>query len=92
MADKEHLEIVAGPDNTGDIDSPPRRLRLPLSTAEDVKRELARIYREGKAGQRDVGDVSKLANVLALLARLIETSDLERRLEALEQADGKKAA
>ena len=92
MADKEHLEIVADPDNTGDSDPPPRRLRLPLSTAEDVKRELARIYREGKAGQRDVGDVSKLANVLALLARLIETSDLERRLEILEQADGKKAA
>ena len=92
MAEKEHLEIVTDPDNTGDSDSPPRRLRLPLSTAEDVKRELARIYREGKAGQRDVGDVSKLANVLALLARLIETSDLERRLEVLEQADGKKAA
>lgn len=92
MADNDHLQIVPSPDNTGDDGQTPRRLRLPLSTAEDVTRELARLYREGKAGQRDVGDVSKLANVLALLARLIETSDLEKRLERLEAEHRRNAA
>lgn len=68
----------------------PPRMRLPLATADDVRRELARIYREGKGGQRDVAEVSKLANVLQILSRCIETGDLERRLQALEEAsDGK---
>jgi hypothetical protein len=61
------------------------RLRLPLATASDVRRELARLYRDGKAGLRDVSDVSRLANVLSVLGRLIETSDLEERLLALEE-------
>jgi uncharacterized Zn finger protein (UPF0148 family) len=92
MTENAHLQIVANPENAGDDGQPPRRLRLPLSTAEDVKRELARIYREGKAGQRDVADVSKLANVLAQLARLIETSDVEKRLEKLETQNRRAAA
>lgn len=62
------------------------RLRLPLATMEDVRRELARLYREGKSGRREVADVSKLANVLQILARVIEGSTLEARIEALEAA------
>jgi len=69
-------------------EKPPKRLRLPLATVEDVRRELARLYREGKAGLRDVSDVSKLANVLQILGRMIATSDLEARIEALEAAGG----
>lgn len=52
----------------------PPRLRLPLASADDVRRELSRLYREAKAGRRDVSDASKLANMLQILARLIETS------------------
>lgn len=62
------------------------RLRLPLATIEDVRRELARLYREGKSGRRDVADVSRLANVLQILGRMIESSDLEARIAALEEA------
>lgn len=65
-------------------DSAQPRLRLPLACIEDVRRELARLYREGKSGRRDVSDVSKLANVLQILARLIADSDLEARIERLE--------
>jgi hypothetical protein len=53
---------------------------------DDVKAELARLYREGKAGRRPIADVSKLANVLGILGRLIEGVELEARLHALEQA------
>ncbi|MBI1891722.1 MAG: hypothetical protein HYS18_13810 [Burkholderiales bacterium] len=60
-------------------------MRLSLASSNDVRRELARLYRSGKAGERDVADVSKLANVLQILGRLIETSDLESRIEALER-------
>ncbi|QRM21103.1 hypothetical protein GBK02_15390 [Dechloromonas sp. TW-R-39-2] len=61
-------------------------MRLPLKTAENVRVELARLYREGKAGKRSVADVSRLANVLQILGRMIETSDLEQRIEMLEAA------
>lgn len=64
--------------------TPPKRLRLKLSTIDDVKAELARLYREGKAGTRRVEDVSKLGHVLNLLGRLIVDHELEARLEALE--------
>lgn len=66
----------------------PPRLRLPLSTVQDVRRELARLYREGKSGQRNVVDVSRLANVLQILCRCIEGSEFERRLENLESGHG----
>ena len=71
--------------------APRPRLRLPLKTADDVRRELGRLYREGKAGHRHVSDVSKLANVLQILGRLIETTDLEKRVEALETAKDRSA-
>lgn len=65
-------------------DTPPR-VRINLSTIGAVRMELARLYREGKTGQRDIGDVSRLANVLSLMGRLIEGSDVEKRLAELEE-------
>lgn len=64
---------------------PPPRLRLPLATIRDVRRELARLYREGKSGVRDVSEVSRLANVLQVLSRCIELAEFESRLEKLEK-------
>lgn len=63
-----------------------KRLRLPLRTVDDIKTELARLYREGKAGRRAVADVSKLANVLGILGRVIELGEFEARIKALEDA------
>jgi hypothetical protein len=57
-----------------------------LDSLERVRREMARLYTEGKHGRRDAQEVSRLANVLALIGRLIEGADLERRVEALERA------
>ena len=91
MAPKGIMKKPTSRTNPADAPTPPVRLRLKLSTVEDVRRELARIYREGKTGSRDVSEVSKLANVLSLLGRLIEGSDLERRLTALEETEGTRA-
>jgi len=44
-----------------------------------------KIYRQGRDGDRDVGDASKLANILTMIARILEGSDLEKRITALEQ-------
>ena len=74
--------------------TPPRvaagpRLRLRLNSIDDVKKELGRLYREGKAGKRDVGNVSRLANVLSIMGRLIEGSELEARIAAIEKQQRK---
>ena len=50
-----------------------------------VRRELARLYREARAGELDVGAASRLANVLQILGRMIEGSEIEARVEALER-------
>lgn len=70
------------------LPTPPtrRRLRLPLSTAEDLRREAARVYREAREGVLDTGVASKLTYMLLTLSRMIETSDLERRIEKLEDS------
>jgi hypothetical protein len=72
-------------DETGD---PPRhgRPRLRLDSLDRVRRELTKIYRQGRDGERDVGDSSKLANILALIARILEGTELEKRVAALEAA------
>lgn len=63
---------------------PPSRLRLKLATAEDVRRELARVYREARGKRMDVADASRLANILQILSRCIEVGDLEERIRKLE--------
>jgi hypothetical protein len=62
----------------------PPRIRCRLRTIDDAKAELARLYREAKSGRRPIADASKLCNMLFILVRMIEGSDLERRLERLE--------
>ncbi len=87
MASKRTADDRKGSTGQGDGVSPPSpRLRLKLSTIDNVKREMARLYRTAKARQMDVGDASKLANMLALMGRLIEGADLERRIAAIEAA------
>jgi hypothetical protein len=66
----------------------------PLETAADVKREAGKLYRRavrGDVAPGDVapGDASKLAHVLALVMRVVEGSDLEARLAALEAKEAR---
>lgn len=57
-----------------------------LSTAGEIRRELARVYRDARQGLIDPGDGTKLAHMLSFLARLIQDTDFEARLQALEEA------
>jgi len=71
------VEGVSPPDNT--------RYRCPLQTAGDCKRELAKLYRESRSGKLDANVLSKYTFVLNVLNNMIQTSELEARLEALEE-------
>lgn len=57
-----------------------------LHTASHVRKELSRIYRLAERGQRDVAEVERLSRILGLISRVLLTTDLEERLEKLEEA------
>ncbi len=55
-----------------------------LHDLKSVKQELGHLYRQAKLGYIDVQDASRLANILQILARIIQGTDIEERLAALE--------
>jgi len=59
--------------------------RLKLESAAHVRRELARIYRETRRGELPTQTATRLAYLLEVLSRQIERTDLEKRIEALEE-------
>ncbi len=63
------------------------RYRAKLDTIGDIKREMAKLYRETRSGVVDVQDATKLTWCLQAVAKVIETSDLEDRVKKLENRD-----
>ena len=63
---------------------PPRVGRL--DSLRNVRRELARLYTDARQGRIQTGDASRLAFILATLAKLIEQDDVEQRVALLEDA------
>lgn len=58
---------------------------IPLKSADDVRLELGKVYRDMRQGRIDMADGTKLAYVLGQLAKAIETGVIEARMEALER-------
>lgn len=67
---------------------PPQRRarRIRLETADQVRAEAARLYREARAGLLPIGDACRFAFLLTTVLRAIETADVERRIAQLEAA------
>lgn len=65
----------------------PLKVRVKLNTVADVQRELSKLYRLARGKRMDTSEASKLANILVMIARIMETSDLEARLSALERGE-----
>lgn len=61
-----------------------RSHRAKLTSVRDVSAELAKLYRESRGGKINVADASRLANILAIVARILSDGELEARIEALE--------
>ena len=56
-----------------------------LKTADDIRLEMARVYREMRQGGLDMADGTKLVYVLGQLNKAIETGLIESRMVALER-------
>jgi uncharacterized Zn finger protein (UPF0148 family) len=60
--------------------------RARLLTIDDVRVEMAKIYREARAKKLPVGDASRLMFMLGQLGRVTEVATIERRLDELQAA------
>ena len=61
---------------------PITRRRPQLGRLEGVRVEMSRIYREMESGKRDTQDGSRLVYVLTQIAKVLELTEIERRLAA----------
>jgi hypothetical protein len=65
-----------------DADTPTRPINL--STARAIRRELGRVYTETRRGKLPPEVATKLVYILDKARAMVEASDLEARLDALE--------
>jgi hypothetical protein len=66
----------------------PRRRGPVLESLTDVRREMAKVYRQMRHGRIDTQDATRMTYVLTQLAKIIQTTELEARIEAVERALG----
>ena len=64
----------------------PTPANLPLRNADDVRIEMAKVYREMRGGKLELNSGAKLVWVLSQIIRVIETSVIELRVDAVERA------
>jgi hypothetical protein len=59
--------------------------RIDLKTLEQVRSEMARVYREMRNGNIESQDGTRFVYVLGQIGKLIEAEQIEQRLAALER-------
>lgn len=72
-------------DNTSGDVLPTRAKKIDLATIDDVRLEMASIYRSMKSGSIETSDGTKLVYVLGAIGKMIEIHDIEKRIEILEK-------
>jgi hypothetical protein len=68
---------------SGDILPTPSK-KIDLATINDVRLEMASVYRAIKCGNIEASIGSRLVYVLAQISRMIELHDIEKRVQQLE--------
>jgi hypothetical protein len=60
--------------------------KINLATSEDVRREMAKVYREARVGKLPISDATKFSYILTQILKAHELMVLESRLEVLEES------
>jgi hypothetical protein len=63
----------------------PTPSKIKLNSLEDVRREMASVYREARAGIIDTSEAGRFAYILSGIGKLIDATDTEKRLEQMER-------
>jgi hypothetical protein len=79
----EHLSVNHA--NTEVLDSPTPRINL--ATSEDIRREMAKVYRETRCNKILPSNGTKLVYMLVNILKAYEVTEIEKRLTDLELAD-----
>ena len=84
MANNSDTDLTRTIDNaSGDVYPTPSK-KIDLATINDVRLEMASVYRGMKSGSIGTSDGTKLAYVLSQIAKMIAGNEFEKRIEALE--------
>ena len=67
----------------------PTPSRTDLKTIDDVRLEMARVYREMRGNSMETQQGTRLVYVLSQIGKLIEIHEIERRIAALEASNEK---
>ena len=86
-ASNKNFAVIDG--NTGAVTSVSPKINL--SSLDDVRLEMAKVYREMRGKTLESGEGARLVYVLQQLAKLHETVEIARRLASLEIAVGGRA-
>ena len=62
----------------------PGRRKAVLNSLDGVRREMARVHRDAEEGRRDTSEASKLTYMLAQIGKILELTEIEARVKALE--------
>lgn len=76
-------------DSSQEISSPTPN-RIDLKSIDDVRLEMAKVYRSMKCGEIESSDGTRFVYVLVQIGKMIELHEVERRLIALELARERK--
>ena len=60
--------------------------RPSLQTLPEVRREMARVYRDIRHGRIESQEVTRITYVRTQIAKIIQVSELDARIEAVERA------
>lgn len=69
--------------HSGDILPTPSK-KIDLATIDDVRLEMAKVYRDMKSQKIPTHDGTRLVYVLAQIGKMIELFEIEKRIEKLE--------
>lgn len=70
-------------DNSQEV-STPTPYRIDLKSIDDVRLEMAKVYRSMKSGEIVSSDGTRFVYVLSQIGKMIEVHDIEQRLAVLE--------
>lgn len=79
---KESAERQAG---GGNVLTLPPRPKVDLHDGHAIRRELATLYRDARAGRVNTRDATRLAYILDMLRKAYETCVLQDRIEQIEK-------
>ncbi len=86
MTAEKRDEIPAQPPAvTGVLLAPTPRARSRLTTIREIRREMAKVYLEARNGELRTDSATRFVYMLTQLSNLIRDSELEGRVQQLEQ-------